>query len=120
MIDDYTYEWLVGAPIERVAAHAEQCCLAQGLAGVWYSSAPGGTPVKGCRITGADGATLAVLTLQSRAADETQLQLQPAARAGDPAAVVALAGELYAALRGAGALRGAPEGPAPHQIGPHA
>jgi hypothetical protein len=120
MTDDYTFEWLVAAPIEQLASQAEQCCLAQGLAGVWYSSAPGGAPVKGCRITGAAGATLAVLTLQARAAGQTQLRLQPAAHAGDPAAVVALADALYAELRGAGALRAAPDGPAPRQFGPRA
>jgi len=120
MTDDYTFEWLVDAPIEQVASHAEQCCMEQGLAGVWYSSAPGGTPVKGCRITGAAGATLAVLTLQGRAPGQTQLRLQPAAHAGDPAAVVSLAGALYAALRGAGALPATPSGPAPRQLGPRA
>jgi hypothetical protein len=105
MTDDFAFDWVVLAPIEQVAALAEQVCVARGLAGLWYSSAPGGIPVKGCRITGEDDKTLAVLTLQGYGrsierpnSDQTHLRLQPAARAGDPAQVAALADALYAAL----------------------
>jgi hypothetical protein len=101
-MDDNTFDWVALAPIDAVAASAEQCCVAQGLSGVWYSSAPGGIPVKGCRIAGADNNSLAVLTLQGFHPDQTHLRLQPAARAGDPAQVVALADALYAALRAEG------------------
>src|SRR4029079_2040370 len=98
-MDDNTFDWVALAPIEAVAASAEQCCVAQGLSGVWYSSAPGGIPVKGCRIAGANDATIAVLTLQGFQPDQTHLRLQPSARAGDPAQAIALAEALYAALR---------------------
>ena len=101
-MDDYTFDWVALAPIDAVAASAEQCCIAQGLSGVWYSSAPGGIPVKGCRISGAGEATLAVLTLQGFQIDQTHLRLQPAAHAADPAQVIALADALYAALRAEG------------------
>ena len=106
MTDDFAYDWVVLASIEQVAALAEQVCVARGLAGLWYSSTPGGIPVKGCRITGEDDKTLAVLTLQGYSierpdSDQTHLRLQPAARAGDPAQVAALADALYAALRAA-------------------
>lgn len=102
MIDDLTFDWIALAPIEDVAALAEQACVARGLSGMWYASAPSGIPVKGCRITGEDGASLAVLTLQGYQSDQTHLRLQPAARAGAPAQVAALADALYAALRAAG------------------
>lgn len=101
-MDDNTFDWVALAPIDAVAAIAEQCCVAQGLSGVWYSSAPGGIPVKGCRIVGAGDSTLAVLTLQGYQADQTHLRLQPAARAADPALVIALSDALYAALRAEG------------------
>ena len=101
-IDDYTFDWVALAPIEAVAERAEQCCVAQGLSGLWYSSAPGGIPVKGCRILGAGDTTLAVLTLQGYRADQTHLRLQPAARAADPAQVLALGDALYAAHRANG------------------
>jgi hypothetical protein len=101
-MDDYAFDWVALAPIDVVAARAEQCCIAQGLSGIWYSSAPGGIPVKGCRIADGDDATLAVLTLQGFQADQTHLRMQPAARAGDPAQVIALADALYAALRAEG------------------
>jgi hypothetical protein len=101
-MDDNTFDWVALAPIDAVAARAEQCCAAQGLSGMWYSSAPGGVPVKGCRIVDADDATLAVLTLQGYQADQTHLRLQPAAHAADPAQVIALADALYAALRADG------------------
>ena len=102
MADDFTFDWVALGPIEEVATQAEQVCVARGLSGLWYASAPGGIPVKGCRITGAEGATLAVLTLQGYQEDQTHLRLQPAARAADPAQVAALADALYAALRAAG------------------
>lgn len=102
MTDDYTFDWVALAPIEQVAARAEQVCVARGLAGTWYSSAPGGIAVKGCRIMAGDGATLAVLTLQGYQPDQTHLRLQPAAHADPPAQIAALADELYAALRAAG------------------
>lgn len=102
MTDEYTFDWVALASIEDVAARAEAVCVAQGLGGQWYSSAPGGIPVKGGRLLGADGTTMAVLTLQGYQADQTHLRLQPAARATDPAEVLALADALYAALRGAG------------------
>jgi len=103
MTDDLTFDWVALAAIEEVAARAEQVCVARGLAGIWYSSAPDGIPVKGCRITQAAGsATLAVLTLQGYQSDQTHLRLQPAARAVDPTLVAALADALYAALREAG------------------
>ena len=101
-MDDYTFDWVALAPIDAVGARAEQCCGAQGLSGTWYSSTPGGIPVKGCRIVGAGDATLAVLTLQGYLADQTHLRLQPAAHTGDPAQVIALADALYAALRAEG------------------
>jgi len=101
-MDDYTFDWVALAPIDAVAARAERVCVAQGLSGSWYSSAPGGIPVKGCRILGASDATLAVLTLQGYREDQTHLRLQPAAHAADPAQVIALADALYAALRAEG------------------
>jgi hypothetical protein len=64
MTDDFTFDWAALAPIEELATLVERICVARGLDGLWYSSTPGGIPVKGCRINGADGATLAVLTLQ--------------------------------------------------------
>jgi hypothetical protein len=108
MTDDLTFDWVALAPIEAVAASAEQVCVARGLSGTWYSSAPGGIPVKGCRIAEERG-TLAVLTLQGFQPDQTHLRLQPAARAGAPADVAALADALYAALRERGWMPG--EGP---------
>jgi hypothetical protein len=102
MIDDFTFDWVALAPIEEVATQAEAVCVARGLAGLWYASAPGGIPVKGCRITADDGGSLAVLTLQGYQSDQTHLRLQPAARASAPAQVAALADALYAALRAAG------------------
>ena len=104
MTDDFTFDWVALAPIEQVAALAEQTCIAQGLSGLWYASAPGGISVKGCRITGEQGSTLAVLTLQGFQKEQTHLRLQPAARASTPAAVAALADALYAALRAAGSI----------------
>jgi hypothetical protein len=101
MTDDFTFDWVALAPIEQVAARAEEICVARGLSGLWYASAPDGIPVKGCRIT-ADGATLAVLTLQGYQSDQTHLRLQPAARASDPAQAAALADALYSALRASG------------------
>ncbi|HEU5103304.1 MAG TPA: hypothetical protein VFU22_29990 [Roseiflexaceae bacterium] len=101
-MDDLTFDWVALAPIEDVAARAEAVCVARGLSGLWYASAPGGIPVKGCRITAEDGSTLAVLTLQGYQSDQTHLRLQPAARSAEPALVSALADELYAALRAAG------------------
>lgn len=103
MSDDLTFDWVALAPIEAVAAAAEAACQQHGLGGVWYSSAPGGIPVKGCRIAaGAGGATLAVLTLQGFQPDQTHLRLQPAAHADAPSEVSALADDLYMALRAAG------------------
>jgi len=102
MTDDLTFDWVALAPIEDVAARAEAVCVARGLSGLWYASAPDGIPVKGCRITAEGGATLAVLTLQGYQSDQTHLRLQPAARAAEPAQVSALADDLYAALRTAG------------------
>jgi hypothetical protein len=103
MADDFAFDWVALAPIEEVAAAVEAACMARGLAGVWFSSAPGGIPVKGCRITtGTGGATLAVLTLQAFQPDQTHLRLQPAAHAGTPAEVIALADDLYATLRAFG------------------
>src|SRR6266545_7432703 len=64
MTDDFTFDWAALAPIEEIATLVERICVARGLDGLWYSSTPGGIPVKGCRINGADGTTLAVLTLQ--------------------------------------------------------
>jgi hypothetical protein len=105
MTDDFTFDWVALAPIEDVAGQAEAVCIARGLSGLWYSSAPGGIPVKGCRITDASDATLAVLTLQGYYPDQTHLRLQPAARAAEQAAEVgALADALYAALRACGAI----------------
>lgn len=101
-MDDLTFDWVALAPIEQVAALAEATCVARGLSGQWYASAPGGIPVKGCRIIAEDGATLAVLTLQGYQSDQTHLRLQPAARAAEPALAAALADDLYAALRAAG------------------
>jgi hypothetical protein len=100
MTDDFTFDWVALAPIEEVAAQAESVCIAQGLSGQWYASSPGGIPVKGCRITAVDGASLAVLTLQGYQSDQTHLRLQPAARTGAPSQVGTLADALYAALRG--------------------
>jgi hypothetical protein len=102
MTDDFTFDWVALAPIEDVAGQAEQICVARGLSGLWYASAPGGIPVKGCRIADAGGTSLAVLTLQGYQSDQTHLRLQPAARATEPTQVAALADALYAALRAAG------------------
>ncbi len=102
MTDDLTFDWVALAPIEELAALAEQTCVTHGLSGSWYASAPDGIPVKGCRITAEDGATLAVLTLQGYQSDQTHLRLQPAARASTPERVTALADTLYASLRAAG------------------
>ena len=102
MADDFTFDWVALAPIEDVAALAEQTCVTRGLSGMWYASAPGGIPVKGCRIVAEDGATLAVLTLQGYQADQTHLRLQPVARTSTPAQVSALADALYGALRAGG------------------
>jgi hypothetical protein len=102
MTDDLIFDWVALAPIEEIAAQAEAICVARELSGVWYASAPGGIPVKGCRITAADGASLAVLTLQGYQSDQTHLRLQPAARASASGQVAALADALYAALRAAG------------------
>ncbi len=101
MSDDYTFDWVALAPIAPVAARVEQVCGAHGVAGTWYSSTRAGVPVKGCRLIGEGGATLAALTLQGYRPDQTHLRLQPAARAADLAQVAALAGALYAALRAA-------------------
>ena len=99
-MDDLTFDWVALAPIEEVAALAERACVERGLSGLWYASAPGGIPVKGCRITLTNGATLAVLTLQGYQPDQTHLRLQPAARAAEQSAdVAALADALQAALR---------------------
>lgn len=102
MTDDYTFDWVALAAIEPVAACVEACCAAQGLGGTWYSSAPGGIAVKGCRISADGRASLAVLTLQGFQADQTHLRLQPAARADDTTRVTGLADALYAALRARG------------------
>ena len=104
MTDDLTFDWVTLAPIEELAAQTEAICVARGLSGKWYASAPGGVPVKGCRITAEDGTALAVLTLQGYQSDQTHLRLQPAARASTPEQVAALADALYAALRMAGWL----------------
>jgi hypothetical protein len=84
MTDDFTFDWAALAPIEEIATLVERICVARGLDGLWYSSTPGGIPVKGCRINGVDGVTLAVLTLQGYYPDQTHLRLQPAAHAADP------------------------------------
>ncbi len=105
LTDDLTFDWVALAPIEEIAAQAEAVCVARGLSGIWYASAPGGIPVKGCRIAAEDGVSLAVLTLQGYQSDQTHLRLQPAARASTPDQVAALANELYAALRAAGWIR---------------
>ena len=102
MTDDLTFDWVALAPIEEVASQTEAVCVARGLSGLWYASAPGGIPVKGCRITAEDGASLAVLTLQGYQSDQTHLRLQPVARASAPGLVAVLADALYAALRAAG------------------
>ena len=102
MTEDFTFDWVALASIEEVAAQAEAVCVARGLSGLWYASAPGGIPVKGCRITAESGESLAVLTLQGYQADQTHLRLQPAARARALEQVGALADALYAALRAAG------------------
>jgi len=102
MTENLTFDWVALASIEEIAAQAEAVCVACGLSGVWYASAPGGIPVKGCRITAEDGASLAVLTLQGYQSDQTHLRLQPAARASAPDQVAALADTLYTALRAAG------------------
>lgn len=100
MTDEFTFDWVAPAPIEEVATQVEAVCVGRGLNGLWYSSARGGIPVKGCRITLASGATLAALTLQGYDPDRTHLRLQPAARAAEHTAdVAALADALYAALR---------------------
>lgn len=105
MIDDFTFDWGVLAPIELIAAQIEQVCVAQGFSGLWYSSAPDGIPVKGCRITSDAAATLAVVTLQGYYPDQTHLRLQPAARATERTAEVAeLADTLYTTFRAAGWL----------------
>jgi hypothetical protein len=101
-MEDLIFDWVALAPIEDVAARAEQVSGARGLAGTWYSSAPGGIPVKGCRLIDSHGATVAVLTLQGFQPDQTHLRLQPAARASEPSLVAGLADDLYAALRDAG------------------
>ena len=101
MTDDFTFDWVALAPIEEVAARAEQICVAHGYSGLWYASAPSGIPVKGCRIAGQDGDRLAVLTLQGYQADQTHLRLQPAAHAAQPRQVAELADALYLALRDA-------------------
>ena len=102
MSDDFTFDWVVAAPIEQVAAQAEAVCVARGLSGLWYASARDGIPVKGCRITAEDGGSLAVLTLQGQQANQTHLRLQPAARASTPGQVGALADALRAAFGTAG------------------
>jgi hypothetical protein len=102
MTDDLTFDWVALAPIEEVASQTEAVCVARGLSGLWYASAPGGIPVKGCRIAAEDGAALAVLTLQGYRSDQTHLRLQPVARASAPRQVAVLADALYAALRAAG------------------
>jgi hypothetical protein len=107
MTDDFTFDWVALAPIEEIATLVERICVARGLDGLWYSSTPSGIPVKGCRINGADGATLAVLTLQGYYPDQTHLRLQSAAHTAEPTAVMALADALYAALREAGRIPGA-------------
>lgn len=105
MSDELVFDWVVSGPIEPIAQRIEALCVARGLGGLWYSSARDGVPVKGSRITGADGATLALLTLQGYRPDQTHLRLQPAARAADRAAeVAALADALYEALHAAGWL----------------
>ena len=98
MTEEFVYDWVVAGPIEAVAAQVEAVCATQGLGGTWYSSAPGGVAVKGCRLSADGAATLAVLTLQARAEATTHLRLQAAARADDPARVAALAEALQAAL----------------------
>jgi hypothetical protein len=106
MADDMSFDWVALAPIEPVAARVEQVCVERGLGGLWYSSAPGGIPVKGCRITEPGGSTLAVLTLQGYYPEQTHLRLQPAAHVADPAQVAALADALFAGLRAAGWIPG--------------
>jgi hypothetical protein len=91
MTDDLTFDWVALAPIEEVASQTEAVCVARGLSGLWYASAPGGISVKGCRITAEDGASLAVLTLQGYQSDQTHLRLQPVARASTPGQVAVLA-----------------------------
>jgi hypothetical protein len=120
MSDDFTFDWVVLAPIADVEASVEQACVARGLDGTWYSSAPDGFPVKGRRITTA-GKTLAVLTLQGYQPDQTHLRLQPAARALDQAQdVAALAETLYSAFGAAGwTPTGALFTPAPRFVRPH-
>ena len=76
MTDDFTFDWVALASIEEIAAQAEAVCVALGLSGVWYASAPNGIPVRGCRITAEDGASLAVLTLQGYQSDQTHLRLR--------------------------------------------
>src|SRR5215213_7823757 len=121
MIDDFTFDWVALASIEEIAGQAEAVCVALGLSGVWYTSAPNGIPVKGCRITSEDGASLAVLTLQGYQNDQTHLRLQPAARASAPDQVAALADALYAALRAAGWIPSdsPPLGHTPRFVRPH-
>lgn len=120
MSDDFTFDWVVLAPIAEVEAVAEQIATQRGLDGIWYSSAPDGFPVKGCRITTA-GKTLAVLTLQGYQPDQTHLRLQPSARALDQAQdVAAFAEALYATF---GAAAWVPTGGlfenAPRFVRPH-
>jgi len=102
MADDFTFDWMVLAPIEEVAAQAEAVCVARGLSGLWYASARDGMPVKGCRIAAESGESLAVLTLQGYQADQTHLRLQPVARTSAPDQVGLLAEGLRAAFRAAG------------------
>lgn len=105
MSDEHTFDWQVQAPIDAVAQQVEAACAARLLGGLWYESALAGRAVKGCRITADGQSTLAVLTLQAHAPDMTHLRLQPAARAADPAPVLALAETLRAALVGQSWLR---------------
>jgi hypothetical protein len=102
MAEDFTFDWVVLAPIEEVAQQAESICVAGGLSGLWYASARDGVPVKGCRITAEGGETVAVLTLQGFQANQTHLRLQPSARTSAPDQVGGLANGLRAAFRAAG------------------
>lgn len=102
MGDDFTFDWVVLAPIDDITTIVEQTCVEHNFNGTWFESRPDGFPVKGCRITIMDGSTLAVLTLQGYYEDQTHLRLQPAARAMDQAKdVAALADDLYHAFRAA-------------------
>jgi hypothetical protein len=98
MTDEFTFDWVALAPIEEVAAQVEAACVGRGLSGLWYSSARGGVPVKGCRITLEGGATLAALTLQGYGPGRTHLRLQPAARAAEHSAEVAALAEALRAM----------------------